>query len=152
MPYYPRPLKSPYERFMAKVVRIPIAGCWLWEGAADDKGYGRFSYLGKPVLAHRWIYETLRDDIPDGMFLCHSCDVPACVNPAHMFVGTQKENMADAVSKRRVSAGEHRPLAVLTRQAVNDIRASDEPRRLLASRYGVHEMTIGKIQRGERWK
>lgn len=152
MPYYPRPLVPAVDRFEAKIVRVPIAGCWIWTGAGDPNGYGRFNPRGKPMLAHRFAYEHYIGPIPDGMLLCHRCDVAACCNPAHMFIGTQKENMADAVTKRRVSAGEHRPLSVLTRDAVAAIRASDESHSVLAAQYGVHRMTIGKIKRGERWK
>jgi len=76
-------------------------GCHLWTRAKQSAGYGHFCRFGKNILAHRYLFEKENGPIPDGMFLCHSCDTPACVNPKHLFVGTAKDNMRDASRKSR---------------------------------------------------
>lgn len=76
-------------------------GCWLWQGAVDIDGYGIFSGAsGFSKRAHRAAYHLYVKD-PGGFHVCHSCDVPSCVNPSHMFLGTQEDNMADMVAKGR---------------------------------------------------
>jgi hypothetical protein len=152
MPYYPRYLPPAIDRFEAKIIRLPIIGCWLWEGAVDLNGYGRFRAHDGAMLAHRFSYEFHIGPIPAGMYACHSCDVPSCCNPAHLFIGTQRDNMRDAVIKGRISSGEHRPLAVLTSDIVQQIKSSSEKQSTLAARYGVHQVTISKIKRGMIWR
>ena len=93
------------DRFMAMVSPEPNTGCWLWLGSARPNGYGLFFLGGKTVGAHRAAWMLVRGPIPSGLFACHHCDVPACVNPAHLFLGTAKDNAADMDSKgRRVVA------------------------------------------------
>jgi hypothetical protein len=76
--------------------------CWNWTGAKTIDGYGRFRIDKRQMLPHRWIWTNLlRKNIPDGMYLCHTCDNPSCVNPDHLFVGTPKDNAQDRVKKGR---------------------------------------------------
>lgn len=92
---YPPPL----ERFMAKVQKTD--NCWLWTGPLSPLGYGYFSLNAKTVGAHRAAWTLLRGEIPKGMLICHRCDNPKCVNPDHLFVGTDYDNNIDCIKKGR---------------------------------------------------
>ena len=86
-----------------RVERITESGCWIWMKALDDHGYGTFRNLGtnRNVKAHRAAYEEFIGGLSVHVNVLHRCDVPACCNPAHLFLGTQIENMADCSAKKR---------------------------------------------------
>lgn len=93
--------KSIEERFHKKYHKLTSDKYWLWT-ASMSCGYGRIRHNGKFDLAHRVSWKLYRGPIPEGMQVCHKCDVPACVNPDHLFLGTQKDNMQDASEKGRL--------------------------------------------------
>ena len=150
-----------------KRIRREPAGCWLWIGRLSYWGYG-VCPLGQKGLrraAHRVAYELFVGPIPPGLYVCHRCDVPRCVNPEHLFLGTAKENLADCRAKGRWLIGNHRRerngRAKLTWQDVRAIRSlyGDGRRRApgklsgraLATRFGVCRAVIYRIVRRERW-
>jgi hypothetical protein len=145
------------QKIEANVEKCPMSGCWLWFGTADPRGYGRM-WTGGPLTrrAHRASYEAHVGPIPSGACVCHRCDTPACVNPAHLFMGTQVENVADMTSKRRQQRGAQRPLARLTESAVRDIRrrlAAGERihQAVEAQRLGVARVQVWRVIHGLSW-
>lgn len=83
------------ERFEAKIEPCPMTGCWLWSANLTRWGYGTISVNGQKKPAHRVAWLLYKHSIPDGLWVLHSCDVPSCVNPAHLFIGTHADNMRD---------------------------------------------------------
>lgn len=82
------------------------SGCWLWNGALGNDGYGKTTIDGQTRRAHRAAWELTNGPIPKGLLVCHHCDTPACVRPDHLFLGTPRDNTHDAVAKGRLSAGD----------------------------------------------
>lgn len=126
--------QSLLDRLMAKVEIIPECGCWIFTGASTSFGYGIIGLGSRSSgtdRAHRVAFKLLVGEIPSGMFVCHRCDVPACCNPAHLFLGTAKENHLDMVGKCRGvlppknshDIGSYRYNAKLTEEIVLQARA-----------------------------
>lgn len=143
------------ERFWEKVDRHGPDECWPWLGARHGYGHGHIRVDGDVAKAHRVSYTINVGPIPDGLFVCHTCDNPPCVNPSHLWLGTHADNMADMVAKGRgalgVKHGELSPLAKLTERDVRDIRQSALPGAAVAESYGVSEGAISSVRRGKSW-
>ena len=88
------------DAFWSHVIKLGDNQCWSWKGYTM-KGYGMFTYKNEQYLAHRISYVIHKGPIPKGMEICHSCDNPICTNPSHLWCGTQLDNIADCVSKKR---------------------------------------------------
>ena len=127
------------DRFMTKVEKT--SDCWLWQGAISDSGYGWFGIggSGNTQSAHRVAHQLLIGPIPNGMHVCHRCDVRHCVNPSHLFLGSRSDNMQDMLTKGRgnKAAGERNGNAKLTDEQVAEIKTSGLPARVFVERYGI---------------
>jgi Autographiviridae endonuclease len=142
------------ERFAKFVHQVGPDECWLWMGSMCHK-YGQVSTgkHGKAMLAHRAAWIIAHDSIPAGLQVLHRCDNPRCVNIAHLFLGTQRDNMHDMIAKGRDGfRGERHGAAKLTEAIVREIRTSPDTGRALAKRFGVPFQTISNVRRRKSWK
>lgn len=142
-------------RFWRKVDRRGDDECWLWRGTKNLDGYGRFSLDGAKVAAHRFAYELFVGPIPEGALIRHTCDDPACVNPAHHIPGTNAENMRDMVERKRSASGVRHGSRKLTIEQLVVIRqriAADETMEAIARDFGVTHTAIRKIRNGVTWR
>lgn len=143
------------QAISAKSFPVPECGCWIWTFALRGDGYGAFHTRGKrQIAAHRASWLAHRGPIPDGMMVCHSCDIPSCVNPDHLFLGTAKDNANDRDRKGRTArlSGENASPAKLNAKQAELIYADDRPRGVIAAEYGVNPYTIYAIQVGKTWQ
>lgn len=144
------------SRFWPKVSVGDSDECWNWEAFVDARGYGKFSLYGRPRLAHRVSFAIHKQD-PKGWLVLHSCDNPACVNPNHLRLGTDKDNSDDKISRGRDrhALGKENGRAKLTAEAVREIRAlyatGNHTHRELAKQWGVSHSTIGGAVKGTWW-
>lgn len=102
LPWHDPPRKPIKERFEERYIPVPESGCWIWTGHIRTNGYGAMSIKSKLQYAHRISWELHNGPIPEGLFVLHKCDNPPCVNPDHLFIGTQKDNLQDAFKKGRL--------------------------------------------------
>ena len=141
------------DKFMSKVQPEPNSGCWLWDGFVDAKGYGTFCNDAKKTGAHRASWQIFRGPIPTGLSILHACDMPQCVNPDHLFLGTQADNLRDAREKGRLTGrkGSLHPLALLNEADVVRIRNDTRLAKLIAADYGVSIGAIRSILKRRNW-
>lgn len=150
------------SRFWSRVAITSSTACWEWRGETTSQGYGHVRPQGKRgprIGAHRVAYLLTCGEIADGMVVCHRCDNRLCVNPAHLFLGTQADNLADMRAKKRHvdpprMAGSSNPSARLTEADVAEIRrrlAAGERQTAIAADYPVTNHTIHLIAKGKKW-
>ncbi len=154
------------KRFESKFVRGRPDECWNWtaatSGGAFKSGYGVIKVSGKTIRAHRVSWEIHRGPIPSGdgyhgICVLHRCDNRLCVNPAHLFLGTHTDNMADMAKKGRGTGvslpGESHPNAKLTGAQVAEIRrlAKEMPQARIAERFNISKQHTSDIVNGRRW-
>lgn len=143
-----------------RYVHVTSSGCWIWTGSFYTQSgrptYGQFWLGGQRTSAHRASYLLHVGPVPDGLDVMHSCDIKACVNPAHLSAGTRRQNLLDGFAANPgVCAGERNGRARLTWPQVREMRTahrSGVSRAALAREYGVTEAAVGQIVRGLRWR
>jgi hypothetical protein len=129
--------------------------CWLWTGKPNATGYGQFNAGDKMWLAHRYSYNLNVGPIMNGLHVLHKCDVPLCVNPEHLFLGTQAENVQDMLNKGREAKGSKRGNAKLKEAdiyQIRNLRLEGLTHRQIASRLNVSHTTIIRILLHNSWK
>jgi len=155
--FVPRPKRAAEDRFFEKVSPEPNTGCHLWAGAVHkETGYGVFAPDGvNTEQAHRFAFFLKHGRYPrPGYEACHTCDVRSCVNDAHLFEGTRKDNMQDASRKGRTTKGERSAMAKLSLTKATEIRAkyaAGVEGQALAKEYGVSKATISGVVNKRRW-
>lgn len=143
------------KNFILKNIKKDENGCWKWQRFINEKGYGIFSYKNKRQRAHRTSYEIFVGEIPNGMFVCHKCDVRDCVNPRHLFLGTAFDNNKDMEKKGRHVRGESHPLSKITAKEVMAMRImhfTGASTKEVSLAFGKRKTWVGSILRMERWK
>jgi len=129
--------------------------CWVWQGSRTPKGYGQFGISsGNMRPAHRIAWQLYKGPIPKGKFVCHVCDNPPCVNPNHLFVGTNRDNMTDMFKKGRGNRplGEKHFAAKLTEEDVLNIRKDPRTHKEVAKDYNMGQAQICAIRLRKAWR
>jgi len=145
------------ERLL-KHIRVTASGCWEWVGRVDEDGYGRIEYEGKDQPASRVMWIVCKGPIPADVLVCHTCDNPPCINPDHLFLGSNAENTADSVAKGRrkgINLGESNNMTSLTDEVVRQIRseeASGVTQIEIARKRGIPKVTVHNVVRRKTWK
>src|SRR5262245_35056999 len=150
--WYHTARRAPDEAFWDKVEHPDLFSCWLWKAYKSRQGYGRLNIRGRVVLAHRRAWELTQGPIPPAMAVCHRCDTPACVNPAHLFVAPQTENIADMRRKGRARHGRDR--SKLTEDDVRTIRglvAAGASYGAAGRAFGISSGCVGDMVHRRTW-
>jgi hypothetical protein len=151
-----RKIRSPnsIDTFWSRVQKAEPQRCWNWLAGRDPNGYGNFSMGGLSYRVHRFSWELAHGAIGDRtIYVCHRCDNPSCVNPKHLFLGTNRDNIRDSVKKLRRRQGGLHHNAKLDGSKVREIRrllaGGDHSQRTIGRMFGVARGTIAHIAQGK---
>ena len=138
------------EKDFHRRYQIMTSGCWEWQGGNKEE-YGKFPINGKIYLAHRYSYITYKGVITNKMHVCHHCDNVRCVNPEHLFLGTNQDNMQDASQKGRLQKRSNR--IKLNKKTVIEIRNNTaETIIAIAKKYNIDKTTVFRVKKRMTWK
>jgi len=154
-----RPAMTDLSRWQSLWANIDVREpneCWMWRNP-HKRGYVRIRWGDGPMqAAHRLAYEAAYGIAPGPLLVCHHCDNPGCCNPAHLFLGTQDDNLKDMASKGRSTHGEKQPNAKLTPGAVRLMRAmwctGEYAQRVLSGIFGIAQSHVSDIVTGKKWR
>ena len=147
------------EKFLSRT-KADANGCLIWQGAikksqAGAHGYGWVTFMNRQMHSHRLAWILFRGDIPHGQYVCHSCDVPACVNPDHLFLGTPGDNMRDMWSKGRHTLPRGNVYAakigIEELKAIRALLLSGMSQRAIGALYGITQSAVSRIATGKNW-
>lgn len=143
------------NEYFQKRVTIDLNGCWIWKGSKHKQGYGNARYKNKLTLAHRLSWIVHVGEIPEGVKICHKCDVTCCCNPEHLFLGSQKDNVADAIQKgkyeNRKQGKRRNKLNWDQVQEIKKLHGEGMSREDIKEKYDVGQTCIAKILTGKSW-
>lgn len=134
-------------RFWSKVNVAGLDECWEWLAHKNYEGYGLFGIDHKPCYVNRVSWYLANGKIPEGLCVCHHCDNPSCVNPAHLFLGTHKDNQVDAARKGRKA----KKLISSEVREIRELLADSWSQQEIADTFGVSQATISRISRNKNW-
>ena len=145
--------KKIVKRFLTKFKKTK--NCWIWEGTMISNGYGHFCvYHEHPVLAHRYSWTLFNGKIPKNKYVLHKCNNPKCVNPSHLYIGTQKDNIRDVINNGKFIYGSKHPISKLTEidiPKIIEFSSQGISQRKIASMFKINQTTIWKIIHGLAW-
>lgn len=150
--YHHQRYKTADERFWEKVDKS--GECWEWAASRVAGRYGQFWLNGRHVKPHRYSWESVNGPIPRGLFVCHHCDNPGCVNPDHLFLGTPADNMKDRDCKGRNARGERNGGAKITEgcvERIKDLLSCKVPIEQIARYFDIGPTQVRRIRDGESW-
>lgn len=152
-------MEEAQRKFLSRAELGGAEDCWLWKGCTSSDGYGSFRFAGRSVRAHRFAAHLFMGfDLASELQVCHHCDVRACVNPSHLFVGTLQDNQRDKIQKQRQCIGiatdraKRNGQTKLTLEQVREVRTGGASQRQFARRFGVTRQAIQKVLKGESWR
>jgi hypothetical protein len=148
---------TPKERLLKFVKINEETNCWDWIGAKNRKGYGSLHFGGKTRIAHRMSYELYVGEIPSGLLVCHHCDQPECINPEHLFLGTDLDNSNDKFLKgrQRFLVGEDNVTSKLTTFEIVEIKNMLKEGiglTVIAKKYNTSRSNIDSIKKHKSWR
>lgn len=146
------PKPTARERFEEKCQPIPELGCWAWTHFKRPDGYGEMTYKGRARYAQKVAWDLFRGPIPKNLHVLHTCDNRWCVNPDHLFLGTNRDNVNDKLAKGRQPWGSQIHQSKLTKEQVLSILNDARTQRAIAEDYNICQQTVSQIKRRQSWQ